>query len=381
LGLHYVGPVRGHHIPELISTLNQVKKINEPVIVHVLTKKGKGYTPAEKEPDKYHGITGTIYVKRKNPTYTEVFGKTIVELARRDKRIVAITAAMPDGTGLKYFKQLFPERFFDVGIAEAHAVTFAGGLATEGLIPVCAIYSTFLQRAYDQIVHDIALQKLHVVFCIDRAGIVGEDGATHQGIFDISYLRHIPNMVIMAPSSGEELKNMIYSAIYGTDLPVAIRYPKDFIPEETIKLDDFKELEIGKGEILQDGEDIVIWAIGSILWEALEASKIIELETGIRPKVVNAKFIKPIDVKLLLETTKSAKLVVTVEDNVVKGGFGSAVLEELASLGISAKTLLIGIPDEFPSHGRRSELLDVYGMKGEKLARRIIKFYGNNILR
>ncbi len=382
LGLHYVGPVRGHNIQELISTFNQVKRIKEPVLVHVLTKKGKGYEPAEKEPEKYHGISAYIPKEvKKRTTYTEVFAKGLIKIAENNDKVVAITAAMPDGTGLKFFKDRFPDRFFDVGIAEGHAVTFAAGLAVEGLIPVCAIYSTFLQRAFDQIIHDVALQKLHVVFCLDRAGLVGEDGPTHHGIFDISYLRFIPNMVLMAPSCGEELIDMLYTAIEHCKSPVAIRYAKDSIPEESL---DYKEpipIPIGKAKILKDGEKIAIIGIGSTIQDILTGSEIVERELGISPIVINARFIKPIDEELILEISEKVDLIVTVEDNVIQGGFGSAVLEILAKNRVKKDTLIIGIDDTFPPHGKRGELKELCGIDSKGIARRITEYYGNYILR
>ena len=382
LGLHYVGPVRGHNLQELISTFNQVKKIREPVLVHVLTKKGKGYEPAEKEPEKYHGISAYVPkgVKKKT-SYTEVFAKGLIKIAEKNDKVVAITAAMPDGTGLKLFKERFPDRFFDVGIAEAHAVTFSAGLAVEGLIPVCAIYSTFLQRAFDQIIHDVALQKLHVVFCLDRAGLVGEDGPTHHGIFDISYLRFIPNMVLMAPACGEELIDMLYTAIEHCKSPVAIRYAKDSIPEESIEYREPIPISIGKAKIVKDGEKIAIIGVGSTLQDIIVGSEIVERELGITPIIINARFIKPIDEELIVKIAEKVDLIVTVEDNVVQGGFGSAVLEVLAKNRIKRDTLIIGIDDIFPPHGKRDELKELCGIDSKGIARRIVNYYGNYILR
>ncbi|MGB9668714.1 MAG: transketolase C-terminal domain-containing protein, partial [Thermosulfidibacteraceae bacterium] len=375
-------PVRGHHIPELISTLNQVKKVEKPVLVHVLTKKGKGYEPAEKEPERYHGISSlSLKSFPKKTTYTEVFGKTLTKIGERNKKVVAITAAMPDGTGLRYFKEKFPERFFDVGIAEAHAVTFAAGLATEGMIPICAIYSTFLQRAYDQIVHDVALQKLHVVFCLDRAGLVSEDGPTHHGIFDISYLRHIPNLTIMAPKDGRELVDMIYTAVEYCDGPVAIRYPKDFIPDEFDEEYEPIQVPIGKAEILRGGREILIIGIGSTVQDALKAAETVEKELRVSPIVVNARFVKPLDEKNLMNLIERVNLIVTVEDNVIMGGFGSRILEWLAKNRIKKDVMLLGIEDEFPPHGKREELKKICGIDHENIARRIISYYGNSISR
>ncbi|NPA15964.1 MAG: 1-deoxy-D-xylulose-5-phosphate synthase [Deferribacteres bacterium] len=374
LGFKYVGPVRGHKLKELISTFKQVRKANEPILVHVLTRKGKGYKPAEENPRSFHGVgpfnieTGKP-VKKGKITYTEAFSEAIVRLAENDPQIVAITAAMPDGTGLSKFSERFPERFFDVGIAEQHAVVFAAGLATQRLKPVCAIYSTFLQRAYDQIVHDVALQKLHVVFCLDRAGIVGEDGPTHHGAFDISYLRHIPNMVIMAPKDEEELAHMLFTAL-NTDQPTAIRYPRGEATGKGLP-DEFKSIPIGTGEVLKEGKEIALLAIGNMVYPALSAAQIIQEELGISPTVINARFAKPLDELLISDTASTHRLVVTLEENALCGGFGSAVLELLSEKGIKTPILRIGIPDRFIPHGSASILRDELGFTPEKIARKI----------
>ncbi len=369
LGFRYVGPVRGHHLKELISTFKQVKKAKEPILVHVLTKKGKGYSPAERDPSSFHGV-GPFKIETGEPkkksrlTYTEAFSESLVRLAEGDERIVAITAAMPTGTGLSRFAERFPNRFFDVGIAEQHAVVFAAGLATQGMKPVCAIYSTFLQRAYDQIVHDVALQRLPVVFALDRAGIVGEDGPTHHGAFDISYLRHIPNMTVAAPKDERELAHMLYTAME-SQRPFAIRYPKG--EAEGIGLpSEFEEIPIGKGELLRPGKDLVIIAIGNVVNRALEAAKILE-ERGIDAAVFNARFAKPLDEEAICELVASTGKVLTVEENALAGGFGSGVWEMLMDKGINFKGARLGIPDRFIPHGRASELrrelgLDAYGI-------------------
>ncbi len=374
LGFKYVGPVRGHKLKELISTFKQVKKANEPILVHVLTQKGKGYKPAEENPRSFHGVgpfnieTGKPIKKRKI-TYTEAFSQSLIKLAESDPKVVAITAAMPDGTGLSKFSEKFPERFFDVGIAEQHAVVFAAGLATQGFKPVCAIYSTFLQRAYDQIVHDVALQKLHVVFCLDRAGIVGEDGPTHHGAFDISYLRHIPNIIIMAPKDEEELAHMLFTAL-NIKQPVAIRYPKGEATGKGIP-QEFKTIPLGVSEILEEGEEIAIIAIGNMVYTSLSAAKILKESLGVNPTVINARFVKPIDEMLITNIASTHKLIVTVEENALQGGFGSAVMELLNEMRVKTDILRIGLPDKFIPHGNASLLRDELGLTPEKIAKQI----------
>ena len=370
LGFRYVGPVRGHNLKELISTFRQVKKASEPILVHVLTRKGKGYTPAEEDPSSFHGVgpfdvsTGKS-LKKGRLTYTEAFSRALTRLAERDHRIVAITAAMPQGTGLTLFAERFPDRFFDVGIAEQHAVTFAAGMATQGMRPVCAIYSTFLQRAYDQIVHDVALQRLPVVFAMDRAGIVGEDGPTHHGAFDLSYLRHIPNMVVAAPRDEEELANLLATAL-SSEVPFAVRYPKGEaegvgLPEE------FIEIPIGKGEILVEGSDILILAVGNMVNRAVKAARLLE-KRGVSPWVVNARFVKPLDEELILELASQVGKVLTVEENVVAGGFGSGVFELLVERGVNFRGRAMGIPDRFIPHGSAEELRRTLRLTPEGIA-------------
>ena len=365
LGFHYIGPIDGHNLNELINTFHDARELNGPILIHVLTKKGKGYLPAEEQPVQFHGVgpfekeTGRPVKPEKNiASYTEVFGKTILELAEKDERIVAITAAMPEGTGLDKFAERFPDRFFDVGIAEQHALTFAAGLAKEGFIPVVAIYSTFLQRAYDEILHDVCLQNLPVIMAIDRAGIVGADGPTHHGMFDISCLRHIPNMVIMAPKDENELRHMLKTAVK-CGRPAAIRYPRG----EGYDIDissPTKELPFGKAEILKDGDALLILAIGVTVYPALDAANRLE-KIGINAAVVNCRFAKPLDEDLIISFVKKTGKVMTVEENALDGGFGSAVLELLEKNGLSGCSVKrIGVPDEFVEHGSQKELRRLY---------------------
>ena len=376
MGFTYVGPLEGHRMDNLIKNFQNVKDLSGPILVHVITKKGKGYKYAEEKPLDYHGIspfdveTGqTLPVASDIPTYTDIFGETIARLARADSRIVAITAAMCDGTGLDQFCQEFPRRFYDVGIAEQHAVTYAAGLAIEGFIPVVAIYSTFLQRAYDQILHDVCLQNLPVVFAIDRGGIVGEDGATHQGLFDYSYLRSMPNIIAMSPKDENELQHMIKTAV-DCGCPVSVRYPRG--RGVGINLDAKpKALAIGKGEVLREGTDLAIIAIGSTVYPALAAATRLA-EEGISIKVINARFIKPLDAELILNTAAAIKKIITIEENVLPGGFGSAVLELLAEnyvKGVQIKRL--GIPDEFVDHATQVQLRRKYGIDEEGIVRAI----------
>ena len=328
MGLEYLGPVDGHDLKELITVLEYAKSLNRPVIVHTITQKGKGYTPSEEDPSAFHGIgcfnpeTGEIKTGNKK-TYSDIFGEEMVKLAKQNQKIVAITAAMPDGTGLCEFASQFPHRFFDVGIAEQHAVTFSAALAKSGYVPVFAVYSTFLQRGYDQLLHDVALQKLHTVFAIDRAGATGNDGETHQGIYDLSYLSHMPNMTVMAPANGTELKEMLKLAVYSCTGPVAIRYPKGVVENSHIAS---SPVTYGKGEALKSGTDILLVAIGSCVKDALEAAAILD-QHGISAAVMNARFLKPFDEVLFKELSQSVRLVATIEDNVGIGGLFTAVSE------------------------------------------------------
>jgi len=369
LGFTYVGPLDGHRLDHLIRNLENVRNMEGPVLVHVITRKGKGYEFAEAEPLRFHGI-GPFYPETGGlssaggaqafASYTQVFGRTLVRLARDNPRIVAITAAMCEGTGLNEFAGQFPERFFDVGIAEQHSVTFAAGLATEGMIPVVAIYSSFLQRAYDQILHDVCLQNLPVVFALDRSGFVGEDGPTHHGRFDLSFLRPIPNMIVMAPKDENELQSMLFSAM-GYGRPVAIRYPRG--SGIGVSLDEEPTLlEIGRGELLSDGTDVAVLAIGSTVYPALAASEKLA-KAGISVAVVNARFVKPLDRQLLLDLSRSFKHILTVEENAVMGGFGSAVLECFEENGVrNLRIKRLGVRDEFAQHATQAELRDLYGI-------------------
>ena len=371
LGFEYIGPIAGHDLPALLGVLDNMKHIEGPILLHVMTKKGKGYQPAEDTPDKFHGIApvkpaGSAPAKAAPPSYTAVFGDTVVRLAAADPRIVAITAAMPDGTGLSPFAKRFPERFFDVGIAEQHALTFAAGLAAEGYRPVAAIYSTFAQRAYDQVFHDICLQKLPVTIALDRAGLVGDDGPTHHGAFDISFLRHLPELTVMAPKDENELQHMVKTAIY-SDRPISLRYPRGAGFGVTLDRD-LQEIEIGKGELLVDGGDLTLIGIGSTVYPALEAAALLK-ERGIFASVVNARFVKPLDRDLLLSEAAKTGCLITVEENALMGGFGSAVLELLSDEGVSGVRLKrIGIPDSFVEQGSQAQLRSDLGLDGAGIA-------------
>lgn len=369
----YFGPIRGHRFDHLIDTLQNVKEMTGPVLLHVATTKGKGYPPAENNPTYFHGVgcfeveTGNgVPAEKTPPTYTDVFGKTLVDLATKNDRVIAVTAAMPEGTGLTAFSEAFPDRFFDVGIAEQHAVTFAAGMATEGFRPVVAIYSTFLQRGYDQILHDVCLEGHPVVFAMDRGGIVGEDGPTHHGLFDFSYLRHIPNMVVMAPKDENELRHMLATAIEHPG-PIALRYPRGC--GSGVSMDEeIHTLPVGKGEILSRGSDVLILAIGVTVHKAVAAGKGLEKE-GISATVVNSRFVKPIDAELITGLAAKVPFILTVEENVLQGGFGSAVLECLADAGIMRKRIArVGIPDTFVEHGSQKILRTKYGITAEAIA-------------
>ena len=378
MGFRYFGPIDGHNINLLLEMLKKALDLKEPVLMHIITKKGRGYKFAEECPREFHSappfevetglkkavLNGELqFVKPK--TYTEAFGEHIIEIAKRNEKIVAITAAMPDGTGLAEFSKAFPARFFDVGIAEQHAVGFAAGLARGGLKPVVAIYSTFLQRAYDQIVHDVALQDLSVVFALDRAGLVGEDGPTHHGLFDISYLRHIPKMVVMAPCDTGELKLMLDFAVAYNGL-TAIRYPRGE-GEKFQVVSQRSQVQLGKAEVLKEGKDLVIFAFGSMVWAGAESAAILEKE-GIKAAVVNARFAKPLDEALLEELSRKTKLFITLEEGVIEGGFGSAVLEFFEQKNIDARVKRVGLPSAFIEHGKREELFRKYNLTPEGIA-------------
>ncbi len=368
LGMKYIGPIDGHRLDYLIETLQNVKKLRGPILIHVITKKGKGYPPAEKNPAQYHSVPpfhietgepkqGSI---GNPPTYTQVFGETLCQLAKENKHLIAITAAMQSGTGLERFAEEFPDRFYDIGIAEQHAVTFAAGLALEGMKPVVAIYSTFLQRAYDQILQDVGLQNLPVVFALDRGGIVGEDGPTHQGLFDFSYLRHIPNLIIMVPKDEDELQQMMKTAIECPS-PVAFRYPRG--KGEGVKRNPvLRSIEIGKGEVLREGGDLLILAIGTTVYPSIRAAERLDA-SGIHAAVINTRFLKPLDGDLIGEWARKIGKILTVEENVLQGGFGSAVLELLQEKGLSSVHVKrLGIPDLFVEHGPPSLLRAKYGI-------------------
>lgn len=367
LGMKYIGPIDGHRLDYLIETFQNIKKLSGPILVHVVTKKGKGYPPAEMSPDRFHGVspfvieTGELRNGQKGPpTYTEIFGETICQLAKENKRLVAITAAMQSGTGLEEYARQFPDRFYDIGIAEQHAVTFAAGLALEGMKPVVAIYSTFLQRAYDQILQDVCLQNLPVVFALDRGGIVGEDGPTHHGLFDFSYLRHIPNLIVMVPKDENEFRHMIKTAM-DCPIPVAFRYPRGKgmgVRREA----SLQSIDIGKGEVLREGYDILIIAIGSTVYPSLHAAEKL-VESGIQAAVINSRFLKPLDGDLLCDWAKRTGRVITVEENVLQGGFGSAILELFQERGLFSIPLKrLGIPDIFVEHGTQVLLREKYGI-------------------
>jgi 1-deoxy-D-xylulose-5-phosphate synthase len=370
LGFQYVGPLDGHNIDHLLQAFQNIKDYPWPVLVHVITRKGKGCEFAECNPSQYHGtppfdpVTGRVAAKKQSiMSYTEVFGQTMIKLAEDNDKLVAISAAMSEGTGLDTFAERFPDRFFDVGIAESHGVTFACGLAVEGLHPVAAIYSTFTQRAYDQVVHDLCLQNLPVTLALDRAGLVGEDGPTHHGVFDIAYLRHIPNMVIMAPRDENELQHMLKTAVEHNG-PSAVRYPRGIglgVPMDQ----ELKTLEIGKAELLLNGNDVSIIAIGNMVGPSMEAAQRLAKE-GISVSVVNARFVKPLDETMILAAAKKTGRIVTVEEHALFGGFGSAVLECLDANGVTGiKTHRIGVPDAYIEHGTQQVLRRKYGLDAE----------------
>lgn len=375
LGFRYFGPIDGHNLSKILRIFREIKKFQGPILMHIITIKGKGYKFAEEDATKFHGLgsfcreTGTTSPKRAQ-SYTEIFGKALVELAEKDDRIVGITAAMADGTGLVHLANRFPERFFDVGIAEQHAVTFAAGLALQGLKPVVAIYSTFLQRAMDQIIHDVALQKIPIVFAMDRGGLVGEDGPTHHGSFDLSYLRFVPGLVVMAPKDENELRDMLWTALQYEDGPIAFRYPRG----EGIGLPlkrDFEKIPIGKSEIVRDGKDVAILAVGDRVVPAAQVGEVLQ-KKGISSRVVNARFIKPLDRQMIEETAKHFSLIVTVENNSVVGGFGSGVAEIISGLKFKDGCFRrFGLPDRFIQHGDMGDLLKEVALDVESLVQQI----------
>lgn len=375
MGITYLGPVDGHNINQLVKIISEAKKLDHAVLIHVITKKGKGYVPAEKHPSSFHGVepfniqTGLPLTKKEKPTYTDVFAKGIVKLAKEDETVAAITAAMPDGTGLKKFMQTYPERFFDVGIAEEHAVTYAAGLAAAGMKPYVAIYSSFLQRAYDQILHDVCIQDLPVVFMVDRAGLVGADGETHQGIFDLSYLSNIPNMNIFAPKNRYELAEVIkYSSNFNH--PLAIRYPRG------TAYDGLKEfnspIEYGKSEIIYKEKDIALLAVGSMVEVAVEIREALKAK-GYSVTLVNARFVKPVDEKLLENLNENHRLIVTMEENVLNGGFGERVLRIARDMNLKCKVINVAIPNVYVEHGNIEILKKEIGLDKETILNKIQK--------
>jgi 1-deoxy-D-xylulose-5-phosphate synthase len=370
LGFAYLGPIDGHNISQLEAALNQAKEYpHRPALIHVLTTKGKGYYPAEDDAVGFHGVAPNGSQKNPLPTYTKVFGETLLRLARENRNIVAITAAMLDSAGLGPMAKEFPERVFDVGICEQHAVTFAAGLAAQGYAPVVAIYSTFLQRAYDQILHDVCAQRLPVVFAVDRGGLVGDDGKTHHGIYDISFLRTIPGLAIAAPKDENELQHLLFSALsYG--IPTAIRYPRGAglgVPIES----DFCAIHPGTWETLREGDDIAILAVGSMVAPASDAAERLS-RRGVQAAVINARFVRPLDERLLAELASKRSRLVTVEENVLSGGFGSAVLEALERLHIhNSRVLRIALPDDFVPHGSQGHLRTQYGLDAEGIVQQI----------
>lgn len=373
MDITYIGPVDGHNIEELVKVLERAKKLREPIVIHVRTKKGNGYPIAERNPSRFHGIdafdiaTGKSVTKKEVASYTDCFAKKLVKMAEKDDRIVAITAAMPTGTGLSLFQERFPERFFDVGIAEEHAMTFAAGLASMGMRPVIALYSTFLQRAYDQVLHDVCLQKLPVTIAIDRSGIVGADGETHQGIYDISFLSTIPGLTIMAPKNRYELSQMMDFAI-SLDGPVAFKYPRG---SAYYGMKEFRApLELGKSELIKEGKKVAIIGVGSMMEAAYETCLMLE-EEDMKPTLVNARFIKPLDVEMLKKLEQNHDLIVTMEENIASGGYGSAVSAWAGQRKNPVRILPISLPDIYLEHGGVAQLKDRYGLSADKMAARI----------
>ena len=382
-GFRYFGPLDGNDLEAVLPVLEGVKALQGPILVHVSTRKGKGYAPAETDPVGFYSLSGKLDVQTGKflaarssvPNYTDVFSQTLIKLAKGNSRIVGVTAAMPSGTGLDKFQEAFPKRFFDVGLAEQCAVTFAAGLATQGIKPVVAVYSTFLQRAYDQVIHDVCIQNLPVTFVLDRAGLVGADGPTHHGVFDYAYLRSLPNMVAMAPKDEDELQHMVSTAVEYEDGPIALRYPRGAgigVPMQN----ESQALPIGKGEVLREGEDLLIVAIGNRVYPAVEAADVLA-DFGISVAVVNARFVKPLDEELIVPLAERIGRIITIEDGVLMGGFGSAVLEALAHRGIQGvQVRRLGIPDQFIEHGDVKTLYSLCGCDEEAVVREGRKLVG-----
>ena len=384
LGFRYFGPINGHNVHQLVKIFEQVKDLKGPILVHAITEKGKGYEPAEGHSQRLHAstpfdkLTGKAIKKASSKTsYTKIFGNALVELVNQNPKIVGITAAMPDGTGLDILKEKHPRNYFDVGIAEEHGITFAAGLATQGIIPVVAIYSSFLQRGFDQIIHDVSLQKLHVVFVLDRAGLVGADGPTHHGSFDLTYLRLIPGMTVMAPKDESELRDMLYTAVEHCDGPVAIRYPRGSALGVPLK-DGFQKIETGKSETLIEGEDVAFLALGKMVEYSLNAAEILN-EEGISAEVINMRFAKPIDEQKLDEIASRFNKIITLEESSLKGGFGSGVLEYFAEKNYKNDILRIGLPDEFIDHGTQKELHAQLGIDAEGIKEKVKVFYESKV--
>lgn len=383
LGFRYFGPIDGHDIEQLVTALREIRALPHPKLLHIVTCKGKGFAPAEEHQSEWHASSGGFDrqtgkpLKAKStpqpPKYQEVFGQALAEIARKDPKVVGITAAMPSGTSLDIFQKACPERFFDVGIAEQHAVTFAAGMATKGFKPVCAIYSTFLQRAYDQLIHDVALQNQHVIFAIDRAGLVGEDGPTHHGAFDLSYLQPVPNMVIMAPADEQELRDMLYTAIVSNKGPVAIRYPRGSATGMELR-DGFRTIETGRGEIARAGSGVGILAIGTMVQHALDAAEELSKE-GIEPMVANMRFLKPVDQDLVSSVAATCDTIIVIEENSRIGGLGSTVTDLLSEQGYHGNVIRLGLPDEFVTHGSMQELYRLTGLDKNGIADAVRKSY------
>ena len=377
MGITYLGPIQGHNIPTMVRAFKEARKIEGPVLLHVITKKGKGYGPAEEKPEKFHGIgpfrveTGEPENPKKKDTYTDVFCKVMCDEAARNDKLATITAAMEDGTGLAGFRKKYPDRFFDVGIAEEHAVTFAAGLAAGGIKPVFAVYSSFLQRAYDQMIHDVALQNLPVMFAVDRAGLVGNDGETHQGIFDLSYLSSIPNMTVMSPKNKWEFSDMVKFAV-DFDGPIAIRYPRGEAYDGLAKMR--APIVLGKSETLYDEEEICLIAFGSMVKTAVKVREMLQ-ERGYHCSLINARFAKPLDYEMLTRTAKEHRLLVTLEENVKSGGFGEQVMDYLEECSLDVRLLNIAISDEYVEHGNVNILYQEVGIDAESVVKRIIAEY------
>ncbi|NTV67649.1 MAG: 1-deoxy-D-xylulose-5-phosphate synthase [Chlorobaculum sp.] len=384
LGFRYFGPIDGHNIEQLTKALREMRTLHHPKLLHVITTKGKGFKPAEDNQPKWHASAGGFDIetgkninapgKPAKPKYQEVFGEALVELALKDPTITAITAAMPSGTSLDLFQQAIPSRFFDVGIAEQHAVTFAAGLACGGFKPVFAVYSTFLQRAYDQLIHDVALQNLHVIFAIDRAGLVGEDGPTHHGAFDLSYLNAVPHLVIMAPGDEQELRNMLYTALYEVKGPVAIRYPRGS-GSGAVLHKEFTPVPVGKGRVLREGTSVALLGIGTMSARALETAALLEA-AGLDPLVCDMRYLKPLDTGMIDMAASRCSHIVTIEENSIVGGFGNSVVNYLNHAHPGVKCISLGLPDDFVTHGSMEELYREVGLDAESLSGKILEFYG-----